>query len=147
MTPEDRARLRALAETEKIAKTEYEQADQESEAAHVAMLAKTGTRNEREDKRRAANAAIIKLTAATRALMAAFNHKIVLALLNELDRQDAALLSAEADGRRKGREEMREEAALVVDQCNHEGPYNAIGAASRIRALPLEAPQDKRDPG
>ena len=28
-----------------------------------------------------------------------------------------------------------EECAQVVDQCNHEGPYNAIGAASRIRAL------------
>ncbi len=28
-----------------------------------------------------------------------------------------------------------ERAASVVDQCNHEGPYNAIGAASRIRAL------------
>jgi len=26
-------------------------------------------------------------------------------------------------------------AAEVVDQCNREGPYNAIGAASRIRAL------------
>jgi len=28
-----------------------------------------------------------------------------------------------------------ERAADVVDQCNREGPYNAIGAASRIRAL------------
>lgn len=28
-----------------------------------------------------------------------------------------------------------ERAAAVVDQCNKEGPYNAIGAASRIRAL------------
>ncbi len=28
-----------------------------------------------------------------------------------------------------------ERAADVVDQCNKEGPYNAIGAASRIRAL------------
>jgi hypothetical protein len=28
-----------------------------------------------------------------------------------------------------------ERAAEVVDQCNKEGPYNAIGAASRIRAL------------
>lgn len=28
-----------------------------------------------------------------------------------------------------------EEAAAVVDQCNREGPYNAIGAAARIRAL------------
>lgn len=32
-----------------------------------------------------------------------------------------------------------EEAALVVDQCNREGPYNAIGAARRIRALKREA--------
>lgn len=28
-----------------------------------------------------------------------------------------------------------ERAAEVVDQCNKEGPYNAIGAASRIRKL------------
>ena len=28
-----------------------------------------------------------------------------------------------------------ERAADVVDQCNKEGPYNAIGAASRIRKL------------
>lgn len=28
-----------------------------------------------------------------------------------------------------------ERAADVVDQCNREGPYNAVGAASRIRAL------------
>ena len=30
-----------------------------------------------------------------------------------------------------------ERAANVVDQCNREGPYNAIGAASRIRALKI----------
>jgi hypothetical protein len=36
------------------------------------------------------------------------------------------------------RERMRERCAQVVDQCNREGPYNAIGAASRIRALELE---------
>jgi hypothetical protein len=28
-----------------------------------------------------------------------------------------------------------ERCAQVVDECNREGPYNAIGAASRIRAL------------
>jgi hypothetical protein len=28
-----------------------------------------------------------------------------------------------------------EEAALEIDQCNHEGPYNAIQGAGRIRAL------------
>ena len=28
-----------------------------------------------------------------------------------------------------------ERSANVVDQCNKEGPYNAIGAASRIRNL------------
>ena len=28
-----------------------------------------------------------------------------------------------------------ERAAEVVDRCNKEGPYNAIGAASRIRKL------------
>lgn len=31
-----------------------------------------------------------------------------------------------------------ERAAEVVDQCNKEGPYNAIGAAKRIRALRVE---------
>jgi len=33
------------------------------------------------------------------------------------------------------RDRALEEAAQVVDQCNREGPYNAIGAASRLRAL------------
>lgn len=28
-----------------------------------------------------------------------------------------------------------EKAAKIVDDCNREGPYNAIGAASRIRSL------------
>lgn len=31
-----------------------------------------------------------------------------------------------------------ERGASVVDQCNKEGPYNAIGAAKRIRALKVE---------
>lgn len=31
-----------------------------------------------------------------------------------------------------------ERAAEIVDQCNHEGPYNAVGAALRIRALKVE---------
>lgn len=31
-----------------------------------------------------------------------------------------------------------EECAAIVDQCNREGPYNAIGAAKRIRALKQE---------
>lgn len=31
-----------------------------------------------------------------------------------------------------------ERATEVVDRCNKEGPYNAIGAASRIRALTVE---------
>ena len=33
-----------------------------------------------------------------------------------------------------------ERAAEVVDQCNREGPYNAIAAASRIRALTVRIP-------
>ena len=33
-----------------------------------------------------------------------------------------------------------ERAAEVVDQCNREGPYNAIGAAARIRALKVRGP-------
>jgi CRISPR/Cas system-associated protein Csm6 len=35
-----------------------------------------------------------------------------------------------------------EEAASVVDQCNREGPYQAIGAAERIRSLKVH--HDKR---
>ena len=31
--------------------------------------------------------------------------------------------------------ESIEQAACIVDLCNHEGPYNAIGAAHRIRGL------------
>jgi hypothetical protein len=33
-----------------------------------------------------------------------------------------------------------ERAACVVDECNSEGPYNAIGVASRIRALRVVEP-------
>lgn len=32
-------------------------------------------------------------------------------------------------------------AADVVDQCNREGPYTAIGAAARIRALKIQTVQ------
>lgn len=44
-----------------------------------------------------------------------------------------------------------EEAAAVVDACNREGPYQAIGAARRIRALKTSELQcscgvDERDP-
>lgn len=38
------------------------------------------------------------------------------------------------------RNEIIEECALVVDQCNHEGPYQAIGAAARIRQLKSSVP-------
>lgn len=40
---------------------------------------------------------------------------------------------------RKGKDAGLEDAALVVEQCNREGPYTAIGAASRIRALKQDA--------
>lgn len=40
-----------------------------------------------------------------------------------------------------GHEFGRDRAADVVDQCNREGPYNAIGAASRIRALKVISPK------
>ncbi len=36
-------------------------------------------------------------------------------------------------------------AAEVVDRCNREGPYNAIGAAGRIRALRIIEPQKTFD--
>ena len=35
-----------------------------------------------------------------------------------------------------------ERAAEVIDLCNREGPYNAIGAAKRIRALQVIAVQE-----
>jgi hypothetical protein len=38
-----------------------------------------------------------------------------------------------------------ERCAQVVDECNREGPYNAIGAASRIRALAKPAAKINRD--
>lgn len=41
-----------------------------------------------------------------------------------------------------GHEFGRDRAADVVDQCNKEGPYNAIGAASRIRALKVRLPEN-----
>lgn len=41
-----------------------------------------------------------------------------------------------------------ERAAGVVDQCNKEGPYNAVGAGSRIRALVVvEAKPDRSQGG
>ncbi len=46
-------------------------------------------------------------------------------------------------GWREGRDAGLEEGAAMVDRCNREGPYNAIGAADRIRALkyrPLPPP-------
>lgn len=36
-----------------------------------------------------------------------------------------------------------EAAAAVVDQCNEEGPFQAIGAASRIRALISDPPPER----
>lgn len=40
-----------------------------------------------------------------------------------------------------GHEFGRDRAAAVVDACNREGPYNAIGAAKRIRALLVAVPE------
>lgn len=39
-----------------------------------------------------------------------------------------------------GHEFGRDRAADVVDACNREGPYNAIGAAKRIRNLLVAIP-------
>ena len=39
-----------------------------------------------------------------------------------------------------GHEFGKDRAADVVDACNREGPYNAIGAAARIRALLVAVP-------
>jgi hypothetical protein len=46
-----------------------------------------------------------------------------------------AIKSALAQAYSLGHEFGIERAADVVDQCNREGPYNAIGAAKRIREL------------
>lgn len=34
-------------------------------------------------------------------------------------------------------DDLVEQCAAIVDQCNREGPYQAIGAAARIRALKI----------
>ena len=59
--------------------------------------------------------------------------------------QDALdLAAALASSYAKGAESMRERCAVIVDQCNRDGPYNAIGAAKLIRSLPsTPAPHDK----
>ena len=44
----------------------------------------------------------------------------------------------------KVRAETLEEAAQVIDQCNREGPYNAIQGASRIRALASGAEEKEK---
>jgi hypothetical protein len=60
-------------------------------------------------------------------------------LAEENERLRAA--RTDPDAWRAGWEAGRDAAADVVDQCNREGPYNAIGAASRIRALtPPQSP-------
>jgi hypothetical protein len=41
-----------------------------------------------------------------------------------------------------GQEFGIERAAQVVDHCNKEGPYNAIGAATRIRSLLVRGPSE-----
>ncbi len=127
MTSEDRARLRALAEKMR--------SDVGEETCFIAM------------------------SLSGRNYIAASRAEVIIILLDELDRKDAALLSAEADGRRKGREAMREEAAAAMDKRYVAGggaaegsaldAYNRIysSAAAVIRSLPLEAPQDKREPG
>lgn len=57
--------------------------------------------------------------------------------MQRIDRLATALSTAESAGYERG----VEEAARVVDECNREGPYQAIGAASRIRALKTEQPK------
>lgn len=41
------------------------------------------------------------------------------------------------------RDEIIERCAAVVDQCNREGPYHAIAAAPRIRALKTDSSNGK----
>ena len=53
-----------------------------------------------------------------------------------LNHPDGKIIKADLDEAFSlGHEFGLERAADTVDQCNREGPYNAIGAASRIRAL------------
>lgn len=62
-------------------------------------------------------------------------------LLPEGDRNQLRFLAREwlhawlKEGIGCDRDEVIERCAAVVDQCNREGPYNAIAAAPRIRAL------------
>ena len=58
-------------------------------------------------------------------------------------RQDAKLSESAQELMDVGRDGGLEDAACVVDQCNREGPYNAIGAAARIRALKRPASKER----
>lgn len=65
-------------------------------------------------------------------------HKSSLEYIYEL--ADAAISALTTQPQRldyfKGFEAGREAAALIVDLCNKEGPYEAIAAADRIRSIP-----------
>lgn len=62
-------------------------------------------------------------------------------LLPESNRQQERFIALEwlrawqKEGAGADRDEIIEQCAVVVDQANREGPYQAIAAASRIRAL------------
>lgn len=62
-------------------------------------------------------------------------------LLDDHDRERLRFVAVEwlrawqKEGFGADRDEIIERCAAVVDQCNREGPYQAIGAATKIRAL------------
>jgi len=66
-------------------------------------------------------------------------HAVVLSFSGHPDSEEIKLALHRAFS--LGHEFGVERAAAVVDQCNREGPYNAIGAAKRIRALQVIEPQ------
>lgn len=63
--------------------------------------------------------------------------------VEHIDRNTAPAPSAgvlEKEGAGCDRAEVIEKCAAIVDQCNREGPYQAIGAAARIRAFAAQFP-------
>lgn len=81
-------------------------------------------------------------------LKAALQTKMYLESVNSVQYKELAVLrdappasrfsrnEAREEGYREGLAAMREMAASVIDECNRTGPYDAIGAAGKIRALP-----------
>lgn len=83
---------------------------------------------------------MIETPAATITALRAENDR--LSNLWQIEHDHATTLRAQIDRERAA---TIEAAAEVIDTCNAEGPYQAIGAASRIRALHTDATRAAMD--